>query len=218
MCLDIGVYLTIRTYSNLDSEELAPGYPVARWRNDTSVDRDLRRFFTTLVTKSPFLNDIVDPGILNSVDLPDFFHGEDRALGLGVAFLLDGLAISLKSEPQWYESRVQLRIVQLDDNEELSETIEEIPHASTSEHVREHLDWINARLQNTAISEVNDGMDIWKHKDDWFPSLYFCEKVGEQIQALVRGNLQMIPIIKRLRELEDFCKGWQEGPSVGMHE
>jgi hypothetical protein len=179
----------IRTHSSLDSEELAPGYPVARWRNDNEVDRDLRRFFTALVTKSPFLNDVFDLDILNSANLSDFFYGEDRALGLGVAFLLDGLAVSLNSETRWYESHLQLRIIQLDDKGDLSETIEEIHHASRKGHVREHLDWINLRLKDSAIAEINDGLDIWKRKEEWFPHLFFCERVEEQLRILPQGDL-----------------------------
>ena len=76
-----GVKRALRTHSNLDAEELTPGYPVARWRNDNNVDYELRRFFKTLVTKSPFLDDVVDPNILHNVGLSDFFHGDDQALG-----------------------------------------------------------------------------------------------------------------------------------------
>src|SRR5437868_3677924 len=74
-----GVKKIIRTYSTLDSEELAPDYPIARWRNDSNVDRELQRFFRTLVTKSPFLEDVADLDILHSVGLSDFLHDEDQA-------------------------------------------------------------------------------------------------------------------------------------------
>lgn len=207
-----GVKRTLRTHSNLDSEELAPGYPIARWRNDSSVDRDLQRFFRTLVTKSPFLEDVADPGILQSVGLSDFFHGEDSAIGLGMAYWLEALAISLRSEPRWYDSHLQIRIVQLDEHEEMTDTVEEIAHMSSSEHISEHLDWIKERLRNDNLLSVRDGMTIWKHKSDWFPNLYFCEQVEKKMQALPRGNLLLMPIMKRLQELEDFCNVWREGP------
>jgi hypothetical protein len=43
------------------------------------------------LTKSPFLKDITNPDILDSVGLSDCFCGEDRAIGLGVAFWLEAL-------------------------------------------------------------------------------------------------------------------------------
>lgn len=207
-----GVKRILRTHSNLDAEELAPNYPVARWRNDSKVDRELQRFFRTLVTKSPFLEDVADPGILHSVGLSEFLHGEDQAIGLGVAYWLEALAISLRSDSRWYGSRVQLKVVQMDDNEEMTHTIEEVVHASSSDHISEHLDWINERLRKDILLSVRDGMTIWERKKDWFPNLYFCKQIEEQMQALSRGNLLLMPIMKRLHELEDFCNVWYEGP------
>jgi len=206
-----GVKRVIRTHNNLNAEMLAPDYPVARWRNDNMVDLELRRFFRTLITKYPFLEDISDSNIQDSFGLSEFFHVEDQAIGLGVAYWLDALAVSLRSEEFWCHSGLQLRIMQLDENEEVTEGVGEIPHASSVEHVQEHLVWIKERLrQNDSIS-VRDGVAIWAHKEDWFPSLYFSEKAREQMQALSSGNLLLMPIVKRLHELEEFCKTWFEG-------
>ena len=108
-----GVKRTIRTHSNFDSEILAPNYPIARWRNDSMVDRDVQRYFKTLVTKSPFLDEVVDTDILHNVSLSDFFYDEEQAFGLGVAYWLDALAISIQSEQRWYESRLHLTITQI---------------------------------------------------------------------------------------------------------
>ncbi len=32
------------------------------------------------------------------------------------------------------------------------------------------------------------------------------------MQSLSHGDALLIPIMKKLHELEDFCKGWHEGP------
>lgn len=207
-----GVKRTLRTYSDLDMEELAPGYPVARWRNDVHVDRDLRLYFKTLVTKSPFLKDIVDQEILNGIGLSDFFHGQEQALGLGVAYWLEALAISLRSETRWFDSRLQVRILQLDDNEEMTDMMEEMVHASCSDHIWEHFDWIKGRLRQEDQISINDGLTLWERRKELFPGLYFCEKVREQMQVLSRGNLLLMPIMNRLYELDDFCKAWHDGP------
>jgi len=187
-------------------------YPIARWRNDSTVDRDLQRYFKTLVTKSPFLDEIVDTDILHNVSLSEIFHGEDQALGLGIAYWLDALAISIRSEPRWYDSRLLLRIVQIDDNDEMVDTTEAIPHASSIKHIKEHLAWMNERLQEDDQEIVHDGMTIWQRKEEWFPNLYFCERVKEHMQALPHGDPWLMPIMKRLHELERFCKDWLEGP------
>src|SRR6266702_1020412 len=38
----LGVGRVLRTHRDFNSEEIAPGYPVAKWRNDHEVDREAR--------------------------------------------------------------------------------------------------------------------------------------------------------------------------------
>jgi len=207
-----GVKKILRTSSSLVSEELAPNYPVARWLNDAHVDRELQRFFRTIVTKAPFLSDVNAVSMQESIYLSDYFYGEDLAAGLGVAFLLDALAISLCSDRRWLESDLQLRISQLDDDGEIIDVFETIHHASVIDHIHRHLPWIEWRLHAEAQSNVHEGLDIWLHKEEWFPHLNFCEQVEEQLQMLYRGHWMLLPMLKRLHELEDYCKNWLDGP------
>jgi hypothetical protein len=206
-----GVKGVLRTYSNFNIEELAPNYPVVKWLNDAQVDRESRRFFLTIATKSPFLVDITDKSVLENFGLSDYFFGEKHAIGLGIAFLLDALSVSLRSDPCWFESHLQLRVSQIDDDGDLTDVFEDILHTSTIEHINMHLSWINKRLQVNAQSDVHEGSDIWLHKEEWFPHLYFCEQVREQLVTLSRGHLMLMPILKRLYELEDYCDSWLDG-------
>lgn len=207
-----GVKKVLRTSSTLNAEELATGYPVARWLNDANVDRDMRRFFLMLATKAPFLVDINNPDVLDSFGLSDFYYGKYQAMGLGVAFLLDALAVSFRSDPIWDESYLQLRINQIDDDGEIAEVVENIPHASSSDHVHKHLPWISARVRSDTQAVVREGVDIWQRKEVLFSRLYFCEQVKEQLKSLHHGDLRLKSILKRLYELEDFCNSWLDGP------
>lgn len=203
-----GVKGMLRTSTDFNAEELAPDYPVVRWVNDRTVEPDLRNFYLKLATNAPFF----DSSIQESFYLSDFFWGEEQAIGLGVAFLLDALAVSFRSDSCWFESHLQLKINQIDDNEELTETFEDIPHASHYSHIREHLAWISLRLRANARTEIHEGLDIWSGKEQWFPHLYFCDKVREQFQELYRGDPRLLSILKRLYELEDYCNSWLDGP------
>lgn len=206
-----GVKKILRTPSNFVAENLAPSYPVAKWLNDANVDRDLQRFFRTIITKSPFLVDITDSSTLESFGLSDYFFEEKRATGLGVTFLLDALALSLSSDPCWGESYLELKIGQLDDDGEIIELLETIHHASVISHIKEHLSWINERLHANIQSDVHEGLDIWLHRDEWFPHLYFGGELEDQLKALKHGHLMLMPILKRLHELEDYCCNWLDG-------
>jgi len=202
-----GIKRVIRTQSDFQSTILAPEYPIARWRNDSAVDREARRFVTTLITKAPFLTDVSDPGIEDTVDLSEFKHQGTQASGLGIAYLLETLALSLASGQCWDCSCLQLEVKRLDENGEVIDEIVEIIHASRSNHVQEHANWIKNRIR----TGVCDGVELWNRKEELFPSLQFCEDLGTQMQSIAAGNPMLRQVVKRLFELEDYCKSWTAG-------
>jgi hypothetical protein len=83
----------------------------------------------------------------------------------------------------------------------------EIIHASCSDHVQEHTDWIQKRIR-TGILE---GLDLWNRREELFPSLVFCDDVYKQMLYLGKGNLILQQVVKRLFELEEYCKTWTDG-------
>jgi hypothetical protein len=73
--------------------------------------------------------------------------------------------------------------------------------------VQEHEKWIRDRLK----IEVYNGLDLWNRKEELFPSLEFCENVNKQLQEIGNGEPILKQIIKRLLELEEYCKSWTAG-------
>jgi hypothetical protein len=201
-----GIKKILRTHRDVNTIELAPEYPVARWRNDGEVDLESRRFFRTLTAKAPFWTDVPEE-IKNDFDLSEVLHQEEQAIGLGFALVSDALAVSLNSEARWDCSRLELEVTRLDDSEELIDERVEIVHASRSNHVGEHADWIKERIRIA----VRDGVELWNRKDELFPKLIFCDSVGEQLQSLSTGNPMLRQVVKRLSELEECCKNWTVG-------
>ncbi|MBR8838938.1 MAG: hypothetical protein DSM106950_34285 [Stigonema ocellatum SAG 48.90 = DSM 106950] len=57
------------------------------------MDREARRFFITLITKAPFLADISDPKLEDTVNFSEFKYQGIQASGLGIAYLLETLAL-----------------------------------------------------------------------------------------------------------------------------
>ena len=198
-----GVKKIIHINRDLFDVVLAPDYPIARWLNDSQVDKDTRRFFRSLTTKLSFI-----------ADLPEFWYQEDQANGLGFAFQYELLAVSLRSELHWRSSRLKLEIryPELDENDQLVTEQVEVIHASHNDHVLEHANWIKNRIQTEVQTTIADGLNLWSRKRELFPNLQFCESVGTQLQELLHGNLMLQPIVRRLLELERFCKDWQGGP------
>ncbi|HBB31994.1 MAG TPA: hypothetical protein DDZ80_09235 [Cyanobacteria bacterium UBA8803] len=200
-----GVKRVLRTSDDINTIELAPDYPVARWRNDNGVNREERSFFRTLTTKAPFWTDIAE-AIKNNFDLSDVIHQGEEARGLCFALVSDALPVSLNSEARWNHSRLELTVTRLEDEELIEEHLE-IIHASCRHHIQEHTDWIQKRIR----IEVIDGLDLWKRREELFTSLEFCDNVGKQIQSLNIGNPMLRQVVKRLYELDDYCKIWASG-------
>lgn len=193
----------LRTKSDFSYLLLAPDYRIVQWRNDSDVDPESRRFIRTLQDKNdPPLPDIADPGI-------DVIYKQQKAIGLYYAFVFNFLAISLQSDAQWNFSSLKIQVITIDE-EELITTHESVLHASCCNHVEEHFNWIQA-FEERIRQEVLDGLDLWNRREELFPSLLFCENVSNQIQSLYAGTPILRQVVKKLFELEDYCRIWIDG-------
>lgn len=208
-----GVKKVIRTSDDLSYLTLAPNYPLVRWMNDNEVDRDTRRFFKTLLTKSPYLKDITDNEIKDRNERSQFSYQGEEAKGLGVAYLLEALAISFRSAQHWDRSTLELTFIELDEKGELQdEQVLKVTHACSIVHSQQHENWIKERVRNHARLDILDGNKIWERKEELFPNLQFCETVQKQLQGVLRGDLLLQPIMKKLFDLNTFCENWHDGP------
>lgn len=198
--------IEVCTPRNLAALPLAPGYPVGRWLNDRTVDERQRRLFIALATKKPYIDDITESSE------EEFLFQQISVKSLGYAFLKDALAVSLRAEPCWDQKHLELEHHQLDDDGELTVELVKVMHASRSVHVQEHFYWIRASLQIEAQLLISDGTALWKRREELFPHLLFCSSVESQLQQILSGSLMLKPIIKKLLELERFCKDWLDGP------
>ncbi len=173
--------------------ELAPGYLMAQWFDDRLVNKDDRTRFRRLATNLPYIH-----------DLPEYWCQGVQAKGLGYTCQNDHLAVSLDSEPCWRSSSVELEARNLDELGELVCYQIYVRHACCCDHIGEHAKWIDERI----ASDIHSGADIWNRRDELFPHLQFCDSVGAQLDTMLHGDRMLIPILRSLRELEQFCNGW----------
>jgi hypothetical protein len=198
----------LRTHENFYAESLASGYSIANWRNDPNIDREEQRYFRSLTTKAPYWFDIRQPEIESNFHLSEFQHNGVAAHGLGFAYLIEAIAVSLCSEAQWNVSHVEIEASRLGDDENVFTEQVTVVHASRIEHVRVHTTWIQDRLRTS----VRDGADLWQRREGLFASLCFCDAVSDQIQSLHVGNPLLRSVVRRLLELEHYCRSWERGP------
>jgi hypothetical protein len=203
-----GVKVSLRTKENFHTIILAPNYPLRRWLND--ADQVERVFIKTLATKAPFSTDIANSEIQdleNNAGLSEFYHQGELAIGLGVAHMLNTIAVSLLSEECWDCSRIEIEARRLDEDEQVIHEIVEIIHASRSNHVQEHA----YEIQNRIRKGVLNGEDLWNRTEELFPNLEFCNVVSKQLYNIRAGQLELQPVVKTLFELQDCCQNWNIG-------
>ncbi len=197
-----GVNRVLRTHIDLNHTLLAPEYPLARWRNDDNIDVEIRRYFRSITSKFPPLEDL--PEIGNDMLAQDFFCMDRRSYGFGIAHLLESLAVSLPSEEIWDEHLIDINTQWLEENGDLVSQKVRIPHASQFTHVDRLSGWISKRLK----TGIENGTDLWKRKALLFPHLIFCDHAAHHVRPLKKGNPIFRQIVKRLFELETYCLSW----------
>lgn len=203
-----GVKVNIRSKDDFRSIFLAPDYPISRWLN--YAEEKERRFIKALVTKTPLSIDLENleiQDIENNTGSSEYSYQEMVAFGLAVAYLLDTVAISFKSEEYWNVNSLEIQYLEYsEEGEEINQNLK-VRHASLNTHVQYHAEWIQEKIQ----ADIADGTDIWDRREELFPHLEFCENVGKQIQALYYGTPMLKQVEKKLFELENYCKNWIDG-------
>ena len=111
IAIKFGSKRILRTSTDLHHVSLAPNYLLSQWRNDPEVDRETSQFFRSLVTKVPYLQDITDEAIEERSDRSQFMYQDREAKGLGIAYLLEALAVSLRTSPEWERDKVELTLI-----------------------------------------------------------------------------------------------------------
>ncbi|OQY59097.1 MAG: hypothetical protein B6245_08455 [Desulfobacteraceae bacterium 4572_88] len=126
------------------SMELAPGYPLSKWRNDKQVDREERRYFNNLKTKYPVLTDFESSELKEQYIPSEYIYNGKTAHGLSIAYLLNALALSLNLDSKWDKSQWNSNQLFLQISQKQSVTVH---HASHPAHVKANADWIREQLE-----------------------------------------------------------------------
>ncbi|MBD2482757.1 hypothetical protein [Planktothrix sp. FACHB-1365] len=196
----------LRADQNSYTSLIADNYSILNWCADKSVDPTKRVFLLSSI-KIPFEAEINNPDIQSKQLSSEFFYEEESSKGLGWAFLLDTLAVSLPSDGRWKNSHLKLVVEELDDSDNLISTTVDVIHASQISHVIGHTTWLQKRLELS----VSSSEELWERKDELFPHLKFCDHVEQQIKTLLVGDPMFKQVKKKLFELEEAANNWKEG-------
>ena len=196
----------LRVHEDFREDFLCPWYTSNKNKKDENDLRELKRYLTSLATKSPYFDN--DSDIARWKDM-DCFHdsltnGKNKSLGLTAAYNKDGLAVSICSSADWEKEFVTCEIEEIL-GEDVSSQDHIIRHVSSRLHLDSHAGWLGTNKS----SLLKSGSDLWAHVTNFFPQLQFCSEVEGQMQRLSGSSLRQIQ--KGLEFLNDYGARWQDG-------
>ena len=169
-------------------------------------DRDRERRLRSLDNRAPFDADIERLAEEMGGAL-EYLHGEQVAIGLGLASWHDELAISIDVEP-WRTERVGLQCYQVfeDDDGELVEKTTNVwtRNVANLSYLHAHEEWLRRRPRD--LPQTPD--ELWLNRGHWYPNIAFISRVESQIRGLHGSSPNFRQIAEKLSILQDSLVDW----------
>ncbi|MEV8287060.1 hypothetical protein [Streptomyces niveus] len=187
----------------LKSLEIAEGYPIGKWIGSSPKNHVRWQRLRALQNRSPVSSVYPTPDADGHLE---YRHEGEKALGLGAAHFMDGMAVSLPVAREWHAPAVSIErseLVELDDGSlEFEHDTVEVRHLAAPPHVDEHLGWIRA----SSLARAATGRQIWERKADLYPHLQFLPRTEAQL-----GDLDprwVVPVRRSLERLDATAAAW----------
>jgi hypothetical protein len=194
--IQLGFDRIVLSESSLEGIVLADDYPIEKWRNDNTVDVELKRRFAVFNDKMEF--------IYRHDYLAEFECTDGKSIGCLVAHETETIVISFNSHPNWNLSRINGKIVRLiEDSVVEQEAI--VLNASTLENINDIKDDVSALLHSQKYS-IDTYQKLWEDRKTLFPNLVFCSRVEYFLDNLHRGYIKQV--VKKLQILDVYFSEW----------
>lgn len=185
-----------------NSIELAPKYRLEKWRNDPTIDIELKRRFRRILNVSSVYSDREFEEEVTWLMESEFRHEDKESRGCLLAYVLDGVVISFLSGDFWKCDRVKGFYTEIDDQGELYSVPAEVPNVSWEENIRSFKSYFHHRVKEKGRMEIKSGQNILAYKDELLPNLIFCDKAVRQLEKEIKGDTA-IQIYNKLLELQE---------------
>ncbi|MFE6909374.1 hypothetical protein [Streptomyces erythrochromogenes] len=198
--------------------QLAQGHPIGKW-SGLARNKELWQRLLVMQTKWPHQTVYPEGEGRRYVE---YRHEGIPVEGLGAAHRMEGMGVSLPIAPHWNQTRLTLvreELVEDDDGPGFALAEVEIPHASTREHVDEHLPWIREcaeAARRDDMSGIRTGAALLERSGELFPHLRFLPGAEAQLRSL--KPVWIHPVRKRLTEMEQALVRWDPVKEPGGPE
>lgn len=202
----LGVGRVLRSTRDVLERDLDVDLSFRRWLFARSGPREQKRYLATLLSKAPYVNDLHTREENAQGKLFEFQFEKAIALGLGLAFLRDFPAVSLRCNCRFLEASLPVKMLVLVlEREQSVEKDVTVVHVARREHVSTHRLWLEGRVQRV----VRTGRELWARREELFPFLDFCARVEKQLEEF-DGTEPFFPeIVRHLHVLSRTAVDWQ---------
>jgi len=189
-----GFERTILTSVDLNSLELAKGFYVSQWRNNTR-DRDMLRRFVNMCDRQEVMEFNQDEAELTCE--------KGSGKGLLAAYENGAFCISFVFEPYWNKFEIPCNYYSLEENQTFSVSVYNLSNEAQLKAYSNQISEIRER----EISGINTPQQLLNSLNELFPSLIFHQvalhQLEEQVQVCHVGAL-----CNKLMSLEKYFSKW----------
>jgi hypothetical protein len=201
-----GMSSIVRVHEEFWGGVLTPGYSVADWGFDPSVDIELRRRIKFYTNKAPFIESIIKSSEYNANKLYEFSCGGHVCLGLGAAIVTNNPAVSLNTE-SWCIDPAHVSCDSFNDTE-ISTHTTSVCNLYNLDRVKCNKEFILYNLSN----ELNNGQEVLDKANVSLRNVHFTPASRRQLAKLT-GNEKVFPfVVRHLLALNSQCVNWSSGP------
>lgn len=196
---------TILIDQDYQKVELARGYPIAKWRNDETVDREIRRRFYRMMNRSVTFTTEDFKEEASWLISAEFNHQGREAKGCLIAYEREDLAISFLSEPCWKCEEIEGLYSLLDENGEILEEDKTVavPNVSCEENLFSFESRYRATIAQLGKTTLKSGQDILRNCQSLLPNLVLCNNAVRQLENDI-GAEAVAQVYKKLLELQKY--------------
>lgn len=186
-----------------------PEYNIGTWLKDERIDDSTRTRFKEIITSTPLIqkSEIEENDFYDRSEFKKDLDGKRHdAFGLGAAYIFDTISLSFATHQEW--EKTEIEIIHYYVNESLEETTNDVTtrNISCSNDLNIHSEWLGEYQKNALAKSA----ELWEKKNEFFPSLEFCEEIKQQLDNLGISKT-LSQVIDRLRELDRYVKEWKDG-------
>ena len=191
------------------SFELASGYRIEQWRNDSTVDVESKRKFRVLLNKSVVYNSKEFEEEKEIDFKTEFQYQQQSSKGCLLVYEMDGVAVSFLSDNHWKIPQIQGSYIQLMDDGSLKQSQVQIPNVSFDENIKVFKQHYDEKQEERRYTDIVSGQDILNCAESVFPNLIFCENAIQGCRRNV-GVSEAGQVYKRLLELQRVAENMKD--------